>query len=522
MATAGTYKGVEIRSGSDADVAKQIAQVDSSLATSTPKTVQPITPITPTDLTGQATPAKYTPPATPTAGTGMQASLEADATSTQDQFTRDLTAQTDTYQKSTAGALADYIKNLTSSKGETEQTTELYAQKGGADDIRKELNDINQQILSEQHGLRRRIESIRENKSGLFGGAVEQEVGRVQDESLKRQADLSVIQMGVQGRYDSAKEIADRAVKVALERQQMKNQALQLNYEFNKELFTKSEQRQFETMQADRERKLNSEENNLKNVYNLAIDAQQNGAPTSLVQQAMKAKTAEEAMGLIGRYVGALDRNLKQAQLSKLNQELSTNGSINVSSIMGDTALPATTKNNAVLTYLLGSNKIGQGTRTQLANILGVINASGDIATARQDGIFKGVSPVNAVLDAKIPWTNIGIPFRNALRSKEGAENTGYIEAVNLKVQQWASGAALTTAQTEQVGRFTPTTNDTDALARTKLNNLVNFMLTQAKSNLQSEGIDYVPEKVNLFETYDMLQQLSPEQQKELQAQGLI
>lgn len=179
---------------------------------------------------------------------------------------------------------------------------------------------------------------------------------------------------------------------------------------------------------------------------------------------------------------------------------------------------PAEIKNSSTITNIISNSKIGQGTKTVLANILGVINASEDLAKANQLKGFKGVSPLNSLLNMKIPFTDISIvPFRQALKSKEAIQSEGYINAINLKVQQWASGAALTKQQTEQVERFTPKMTDTDNAVRTKLNNLTNFMYTQAKSALQSEGIKYTPEQVNLFEIYDLWKKASPAERKEIE-----
>lgn len=178
---------------------------------------------------------------------------------------------------------------------------------------------------------------------------------------------------------------------------------------------------------------------------------------------------------------------------------------------------PSEIKNSANITNIIANSDIGQGTKTNLANILGVINASEDLAKANQLKGFKGVSPLNTLLDIKIPFTDIGIPFRRELQSKEGSKSEGYINAINLKVQQWASGAALTKQQTEQVEKFTPKMTDTDTKVRTKINNLTNFMYTQAKSTLQSEGINFTPDNVNLFETYDLWKKATPEQKKEIE-----
>jgi hypothetical protein len=188
-----------------------------------------------------------------------------------------------------------------------------------------------------------------------------------------------------------------------------------------------------------------------------------------------------------------------------------------VKSLVANVNAPAETKNNAVMLALIKSNKIGDSAKNNLSSILGVNKALEDLAQARQYKPIKGVSPFNVIADIKIPFTDIGIvPFREAGMRAESVQNRGYLDAVNLKVQQWASGASLTKQQTEQVNRLTPKATDTDANVRTKMNNLVNFMNQQVAGTLASQGVDYIPERVNLFENRDLYNQASPEQKAEL------
>jgi len=212
-----------------------------------------------------------------------------------------------------------------------------------------------------------------------------------------------------------------------------------------------------------------------------------------------------------------LENRFKQAQIDNLNAETKKKlADIDVNPIKliqnADVATPEG-RNTSNLITILGSKKIAEGAKTQVANVLGVINAVQDIASKRQNGKFKGLNPLQGIADFISP---------EALLSKEAVENRGYLDAINLKVQQWASGASLTAQQTEQVNNLTPKKSDTDGAVKTKLNNLTNFMLTQAKSSLQSQGVNFVPEKSDLFMTQDLIDGLSKEQQAELKAQGLL
>jgi hypothetical protein len=148
---------------------------------------------------------------------------------------------------------------------------------------------------------------------------------------------------------------------------------------------------------------------------------------------------------------------------------------------------------------LLASNKVGAGTKTLLGTIFGVQNSLEAFAKANASGTFEGINPFNTINDMKIPFTDIGLPFRAASMKQKSIENRGYIDGINLKIQQWASGASLTDAQTRKVEAMTPAATDTDFNAKTKTNNLANFMNDQIRGALQSEGIQWNPEKIDLF-----------------------
>lgn len=281
--------------------------------TPVPTTPGPIT----TATLAPTTPMKLGEPTPATQATGMMEEF-AD---TNDTYTRDLEAKAEALNAPAKTAFADYLSQLQNAKGQTQLTSEAYAQEGGVDAITPELNDINDKIRREQLNMRRRTEAIQAG-GGLKAGAAS-EIANIERDSFAKQADLSIVQLAVQGRYDSAKEIADRAVTAQLEKQTNDLAILKFNYDENKELFTKAEQRAFEAAQGDRERKLEAEKQDKQDKYNLGIQASADGAPSSVVQKMFQAKTREEALAIGGSYIGALDRAVKQSQLytSSLQQQ---------------------------------------------------------------------------------------------------------------------------------------------------------------------------------------------------------
>ncbi len=204
------------------------------------------------------------PPVTSTAGTGLQGMLETQATT----FTEGLAAQTQQRASNTSSSFDALMSSIQDSQGQAQLQSK--ADKTLAP-LESELQDINNQLLQEQEGLRRRLEALDKNPQGMETSALESEKRRVEQDSLRTQADLSVIQLAKQGKFDSAKAIADRAIQAQLEEQTKRTDMLRFIYSENKDLFTKSEQREFEVAQGDRERALNQEEYMLRSRFDQMI-----------------------------------------------------------------------------------------------------------------------------------------------------------------------------------------------------------------------------------------------------------
>lgn len=235
----------------NAEVRAQNASKDSG------RRIKPVKPMDETPSIDVET-LKTSPPAPmdiPTPAPSTEASgLGAEIASTQDSFLKNLEERSRKAETAKTKSFEQLLDEVVNAKGETSLTDETY--RDTVDPLEAELKDINQQILAEQQSLQRRLEKLDKNEQGLFGGALTQEKSRIEKESISKQADLAVIQLARQGKYDSAKAIADRAVSAKLEEQRQRLSILELIYNENKEEFTTAEQRAFETKQADRQREL--------------------------------------------------------------------------------------------------------------------------------------------------------------------------------------------------------------------------------------------------------------------------
>lgn len=235
---------------------------------------------------------------------GFQGQLE----SIQDDFTKETERKAQDTEARAKDSLQAFLSEIVGQEGETELFAKEAERVGGVDDIQKEKDDIMSQIRAEQHSLRRQIERIETGAGTATKAQRDISAGEATRQSLRKQADLSIILQGIQGRYDSAKAIADRAVQVQLEGQRKLLTALQLNYEFNKDLFTTAEQRYFETKQADRERALNKQEAETQAIYDIALEAQKEGAPSSVISAITSSTSKEQALASAGSYIGATAR----------------------------------------------------------------------------------------------------------------------------------------------------------------------------------------------------------------------
>ncbi len=262
-------------------------------------------------------------PAPPATGVpGLLGEYEAKG----DQFTQDLAKRAEERDKAKTDSFQALIDSISSTEGEASRTSTEYGREGGVDDIQGELDDITNQLLQEQHGLTRKIERLKKNERGLFGGALDDEIERVEAESLSKQADLSVIGLGIQGRFDSAKAEADRAVEALVEKDKQRNELLQKIYDENKTLFDKDEQRLFETQQASREAAIADKRQNASDIYDLKIALAKAGAPRSVIASFSADEDPITVLSKVGSYLYVppapkeLLGGLTASQRSGLNQ----------------------------------------------------------------------------------------------------------------------------------------------------------------------------------------------------------
>lgn len=137
-----------------------------------------------------------------------------------------------------------------------------------------------------------------------------------------------------------------------------------------------------------------------------------------------------------------------------------------------------------------------------IGNLSSAINAAGAKDNANLQNVAAVVAGIQSFADrnssGQFPGVGI-LTSPSGLHSSQANVNQGDVAGINLKVQQWASGANLSTQQTEQVMKMVPRQGDTYAQTKDKVNQLTNYMLNQAQGYLASQGIQYKPEAVDFF-----------------------
>lgn len=268
------------------------------------------------DLTRNTTTPKITPAVPSTAGAGVLGAVQ----SSQDQFTQMMQDRAKEAAANKDKSLSDYTTRLFDTPTATELKADQY-DKQGVDSAQRELDDINSQIQVEQHALQREIERIQDNAVGAFGGQVQNMVREAENKSLRKQADLAVIQMGLQGKFNTAKAIADRYVDAAMEREKNVIEALKINYEDNKALFTTAEQREFDTLLSNRERAFEEDKTRKQEISDVSLWALQQGADQQTMFAIRNAEDPAEAAKIAASYYAPILERQRAMEDEKLAME---------------------------------------------------------------------------------------------------------------------------------------------------------------------------------------------------------
>lgn len=262
-------------------------------------------------------------PTTPvsTAGVGAQGFFETYLKGQQDRIKAQTTIADAAAKDKTEsrGTLEETMAGLLAIPGEQ---AKLEADADIAGKTQK-VTDYTNQLEAEQLAMRRRSEKIRKNDAGLFAGAIEDEVGRVERESLSKQADLALLQSAANRDLATAQSIIDKKIELKLEPLKQKLEFDKFFYEENKDTFTAAEERAFQLQSDSDEQALAHATTELETIHSAFTKAAENGAPDAVLQSILASTTSSDALKAAGQYMqDPLEKQKQQLEIQKLLGEI--------------------------------------------------------------------------------------------------------------------------------------------------------------------------------------------------------
>src|SRR5574343_1340482 len=203
-------------------------------------TAIPVSTISPQQLDTSQTPIK-TPSYTQNSS-GIDSFLSGINTQAS-QYAKEIVPENAALKSEVKNASQQILDMLAGNMGETALTDKAYKD-AGVDKYKKELDTLNAELEKRTLEYRRQIEDVQ--KGGGNESVKAAEVSRISQDATRELADKAILVNAARGNYDTAKNIADRAVALQTERQTSRLNALEWWYDQNKETLNKEEQRRYE------------------------------------------------------------------------------------------------------------------------------------------------------------------------------------------------------------------------------------------------------------------------------------
>lgn len=302
-----------------------------------------------------------------------------------------------------------------------------------------------------------------------------------------------------QGNIQLAQNTIDRAIAMKYEPLLQQVETKKLIYEMNKDSLSRADKALLEakdkqwTLQKTQIEKQMEDE---KAIQNIALEALKNGADSNTIKTITNSKDVNTAIQNAGTSLYSpttdivkLDNGNTIMVDKKTGKVIKSFGGAKADTqanyVVTQNALKNVYNGDAVaqISEVIKSSKAKPN--QQMTDAINVIAGVQQMVKDNPDFTFKGLNPL--------------IRLPGIIAGERALTNRANIAAINLKVQQWASGASLTDQQTKQVAKLTPDKNDTDAVIKNKLNSLANYMTSQVSGQLAGQGIGFVADKIDYF-----------------------
>lgn len=201
-----------------------------------------------------------------------------------------------------------------SGKGQAQLDAEVRA---GIPELRQRLADLQSRKLEEQQYYLNKDDAIRK-QAGIARDFVTDQSRAAELETTRQQANLALTEMALQGRTDAIQRNIDRRIDLEFSGKQTKLDYYNRLRKENADKMTADENKRFTVAYDQYKSKLEEAKDDQKAIYTLGTDVAKHGAPQSVIEGVMNAKTKKEALKIAAGYVeDPLDRALKQAKLAE-------------------------------------------------------------------------------------------------------------------------------------------------------------------------------------------------------------
>lgn len=294
MASPGSYKGVPITAGSDADIAAQLARIDSQQA---PKPVNSI----PAAELGKNTKTYSTYFPAPTASAG----LAETATASKDAYLSSIAGETDTLvadQAAGKGAIQGLLGRLGMSAG---KKADLY-ESSGLNSDRKAIDELTSQMEATGRNFDKQIETIQNtNPEGKLVSGVNIDINNLTRQKAATLADQAIVLNARTRNYDTAKSIIDTKADAETEDLRTQLQGLQFFYSENAQNLDTNKRTLLQEQIDAANREYQTAHDLRTQIGQVQLQAASNGAPVSVVSAIGRSGDWEGALRAAGGYLKA-------------------------------------------------------------------------------------------------------------------------------------------------------------------------------------------------------------------------
>lgn len=403
-------------------------------------------------------------------------------------------------------------------EGTFQSVTDLFStrpqleQDAGLDKKAQRVTDVTNQIEASE---RAKVNELRALESANLTDAGRATAARdINRKYAFEQADFALIQSAANRDYETASNIINRKIELQLEPLKLKLDFQKFFYEDNKDLFNKAEQRQFESLTKATEREYEDAKTLEKYKADVQLEAVKNGVqiPSYVLSELNRATNQSEVAQVLARNGISLENQLdaenRRLQNLKLRREIE-----NLSGTGQPIVLQANTLNDAKsgLFQFTQSEKIPASVREQIRKGIVLINKLNEMVAENPEGNFAG-GRLRATLAPFLPGSVE--PRFQKLKADEAK--------IRQDLVTYITGAAYTSLQEGDVNKIIPRSQLFDSQNQERVNNLANTVLGDIEAALISSGVNaQLPRFDDLF-TSQLISELSPEQEAELRAEGLI